>query len=83
MSDERRQTTRRADDVASEVRQAMTDREIELLHEEVNELRAQLASLARDRDKALLWGVMVLGAAVLGMATWIFNLVVNAAKVGH
>lgn len=81
--DDRRVASRRSDDVSAEIRQALTDREINLLHGEVNELRERYENLQKDRDRALLWGVMVLGAAVLGMATWIFNLVVNAAKVGH
>lgn len=81
--DDRRTVTRRSDDVTTEVRQALMDREISLLHGEVNELRERYENLQKDRDRALLWGVMSLGAVVLGMGTWIFNLIVNAAKVGH
>lgn len=69
-----------------EISQALTDRELILLHREIvelqqdkdrdiAELRAEIETMRRERDKALLWGIMALGGAVVGMALYIFNLI--------
>lgn len=34
-----------------------------------------LVSLQKDRDKALLWGIIVLGSTVLSLASWIMKYV--------
>lgn len=34
-----------------------------------------LISLQKDRDKALLWGIIVLGSTVLSLAAWIMKYV--------
>lgn len=56
--------------------------EIEALQNEVKELKAsdqglreELTTIKKDREKALIWGVIVLGGAVIGMATWFINLI--------
>lgn len=36
--------------------------------------KALLDGIKSERDGALKWGIMALGAAVLGMGTWIVNL---------
>jgi hypothetical protein len=61
--------------------------EIELLkqgQERINEhLGAQddaIKALEDERTKALKWGITVLGAAVMGMGTWIFNLITGHVK---
>ena len=41
----------------------------------IEDLEALVKSLVNDREKALRWGIMVLGAAVLAMGTYIFNLI--------
>lgn len=38
-------------------------------------VHAKLTALEDERNKALKWGVMSLGSAVMGMAYWIFNAV--------
>lgn len=38
----------------------------------------QLEALQKDRDSALLWGLAVLGTAVISMGTWIFKYVTKA-----
>lgn len=43
------------------------------------ESRAAIAALQDERTKALKWGVMSLGTAVMGMAYWIFD----AITKGH
>lgn len=40
-------------------------------------VESELAALRSERDKALKWGVMTLGTAVLGMGAWIFNKVIG------
>lgn len=61
--------------------------EIELLKREQERINAHLKAqdeaikaLEDERTKALKWGVTVLGAAVMGMGTWIFNLVSGHVK---
>ncbi len=75
-NEERRVEIRRADDV----KQALAEREVELLREKLDALEKKVQVLTEDRDKALRWGIMTLGAMVAGMGLWIFNLV--AAKTG-
>ena len=36
--------------------------------------KAVLDAIKSERDGALKWGIMALGAAVIGMGTWIVNL---------
>ncbi len=38
---------------------------------------SELAALKAERDKALKWGVMSLGSAVLGMGYWIVNKIIG------
>lgn len=53
---------------ASAVEDAIQQHRFDQLERTVNELKA-------DRDKFLRWGVIVLGGAVIGLVTWIFNLI--------
>lgn len=63
----------------TDVQQALQERELQLLQEKFEALAQKVEALASDRDKALRWGILALGTAVVGMGTWIFNLI--AAKV--
>lgn len=61
--------------------------EIELLKQEQARIKAHLdaqdeaiKALEDERTKALKWGITVLGAAVMGMGTWIFNLISGHVK---
>lgn len=58
----------RSQEVENALHMQLTDKRIE-------DLEAIVLSLTQDRSQALKWGIMTLGAAVLGMATFIFNLV--------
>jgi hypothetical protein len=40
-------------------------------------VESELAALRLERDKALKWGVMTLGSAVVGMAYWILNKIIG------
>ena len=66
-----------ADHTTQELRNVATTYELAALHKEVKDLRDQVEMLAHDRDRAMRWGLMVLGTAVLGMASWIFNFITN------
>ena len=46
----------------------------------IEDLEALVKSLVNDRERALRWGIMALGAAVLAMGTYIFNLVTGHLK---
>ena len=58
---------------------AVLQEKIKTLEEHVENTDKKLQALQRDRDNALKWGIMVLGTAVVSMASWIFN---NITK-GH
>ena len=62
----------------SEVREALRNQSVEV---RLMELKAQmdahkqvLDGLKGERDKALRWGIIALGTAVMGMGSWIVNL---------
>ena len=40
-------------------------------------VESELAALRSERDKALKWGVMTLGGAVLSMGYWILNKIIG------
>ena len=46
----------------------------------IKDLEALVASLITDREKAMRWGILTLGAAVLAMASYILNLVAGHLK---
>jgi hypothetical protein len=57
-----------------------TETEIAVIKEKQSTMEAHLkandaaiAALVEERNKALKWGIMSLGSAVLGMGYWIFN----------
>lgn len=54
--------------VADAVQLALTAKRLEDVEEQLKELKA-------DRDKFLRWGVITLGGAVVGLVTWIFNII--------
>ena len=61
--------------------------EIELLKREQERINPHLdaqdeaiKALEDERNKALRWGIGALGAAVLGMGSWIFNFITGHMK---
>ena len=70
---------RRQEAVALATQSALTARDIRDLHDELDALRAKVERLEADRDKAMRWGILALGSAVVGMGMWIFKLL--AGKV--
>jgi hypothetical protein len=57
-----------------------TDINADLVEYRLKEVEKGLANLQADRDKALKWGILTLGTAVMGMGTWIFNLFAGHIK---
>lgn len=45
-----------------------------MLESEMLTLRAAVVASQAERDHALKWGIVTLGAAVISMGLWIFNL---------
>lgn len=41
---------------------------------------AKITQLTSDKEKALVWGIVTLGAVVIGMVVWIFNLITGHIK---
>jgi hypothetical protein len=73
MQEENRHEIRRQDDLTA----AQQTWDIKQMKAEIDVLRIKVDSLSSDRSKALLWGVLTLGSAVVGMGIWIFNLLVG------
>lgn len=40
----------------------------------------KIAKLTSEKESALMWGILTLGAAVVGMVVWIFNLITGHIK---
>lgn len=40
----------------------------------------KIAQLTSEKEKALVWGVVMLGTGVVGLVVWIFNLLTGHAK---
>ena len=44
------------------------------IEKQLHAQQSEIELLCAERDKALRWGILALGTAVMGMATWIVNL---------
>lgn len=40
----------------------------------------KIAQLTSEKEKALVWGIVVLGSGVIGLVVWVFNLISGHAK---
>ena len=65
-------------DVPPEVREALRNQSVETrlieMKAQIDAQKQVLDGLKGERDKALRWGVIALGTAVMGMGSWIVNL---------
>ena len=52
----------------------------ETVERRLKDNEAATKALADERNNALKWGIMTLGAAVVGMGTWIANFFVHTAE---
>lgn len=66
-------------DTSKDVTIAVLKERVKTLEEHLERTDKQIESLMADRDRALKWGIMVLGTAVMSMASWIFS----AVTKGH
>lgn len=62
------------DVVTVALRAQRIDDDLNDLHRQVNELKQTVIELKKERDSLMKWGIMSLGAAVLGMALYIWHL---------
>lgn len=46
----------------------------------IKDLERLVESLITDREKAMRWGILTLGASVLAMASYIFNIITGHVK---
>ena len=51
-----------------------------LVKRAIGDLERMVDSLMTDREKAMRWGILTLGSAVLAMASYIFNFVTGHLK---
>ena len=40
----------------------------------------KIAQLTSEKEKALVWGIIMLGSGVIGLVVWVFNLISGHAK---
>lgn len=69
-----------ARELSRETTDAMREWEMDALRKQVIEIRKDLDALNKEKEKAMRWGIMALGGAVLGMGSWIFNFVTSHIK---
>ena len=65
-------------DLSQETKDALEKQDIQVrlaeLEKQALSQKIVLESMKEERDRALRWGVIALGTAVLGMGSWIVNL---------
>ena len=55
--------------------------ERELMASRLAKLEEKIDKIEQDRDKALLWGIRTLGTLLLGLAAWVYNLVLSGKHI--
>lgn len=63
-------------DQSTETQLALLAAGLKATERKLEEVEAELAALRLERDKALKWGVMSLGSAVMAMGYWIINKII-------
>lgn len=61
--------------VATAITVAVLQEKISALEEHLQRSDSKIKALEKDRDNAIKWGLMILGTAVVSMASWIFKLI--------
>lgn len=51
-----------------------------LAEQRLDALEERVKQLSDDRDKALKWGILTLGGAVIGLCSWIFSFITGQLK---
>lgn len=63
--------------IATAINVAVLQEKIAALEDRLTVSEKRTAALVQDRDNAVKWGLMTLGAGVLSMGSWIFHLLTN------
>ena len=66
-----------ADDI---VKFALLKREVDLLIERVDTQQKAILDLRKERDRALIWGILALGSVLFSIAVWAINFVIGHSK---
>jgi hypothetical protein len=61
--------------LATAVTVAVLQEKISALEDHLHRSDSKIKALEKDRDNAIKWGLMILGTAVVSMASWIFKLI--------
>jgi hypothetical protein len=61
--------------LATAITVAVLQEKISALEEHLHRSDSKIKALEKDRDNAIKWGLMILGTAVVSMASWIFKLI--------
>jgi len=61
--------------LATAITVAVLQEKISALEEHLQRSDSKIKALEKDRDNAIKWGLMILGTAVVSMASWIFKLI--------
>jgi len=62
-------------DIDDAVAVALLQERMKSIEKALEAQAVETASLKKDRDSALRWGIVILGSSVLSMAAWIFKLI--------
>ena len=63
-------TKHRPDHISEETEHALMSSRLAALEDKIDKIE-------HDRDQALLWGIRTLGTMLLGLAAWIYNLLIT------
>jgi hypothetical protein len=66
--------------LATAITVAVLQEKISALEEHLQRSDSKIKALEKDRDNAIKWGLMILGTAVVSMASWIFKLITVKAS---
>jgi hypothetical protein len=61
--------------LATAITVAVLQEKLSALEERLQRSDSKIKALEKDRDNAIKWGLMILGTAVVSMASWIFKLI--------
>jgi len=61
--------------LATAITVAVLQEKLSALEEHLQRSDSKIKALEKDRDNAIKWGLMILGTAVVSMASWIFKLI--------
>ena len=66
--------------LATAITVAVLQEKLSALEDHIQRSDSKIKALEKDRDNAIKWGLMILGTAVVSMASWIFKLITVKAS---